>query len=261
MAFAFRPLILAALLLAPSLAAAATVNLVPDLGTGNPDDPRCRGGFACISYRAGDFAYTTSTSYNASGGIYLHDDGGARRTEVWRPDGLRFDATELTFSFGAAWYRTGSTPFIWPDPDFPDPFDPDFLAWAMSGDRPTDEYFWIRGYREGAVVAELGFGDLDPRTATFGDAFRNLDHLEFELSDLGAESYYFFSEDTPPNLLWCMDYCVGARVSSLTYELSPIPAPVPLPASGLALAGVLLGLGLTAAQKTRNARRRPTTGC
>ncbi len=219
---------------------ASTVSLSSPDSTLGYATGRCSGD--CLVSQSDGFNFTTSTAYNFNGRMYLHDDGGASSTQLWRTDGSRIDAQSITFSVGGNWFRTGPAPFVWPDPSQADPFDPDFMDWSMSGTEPTDDYFWISGYRGGQKVAKVAFSTFGG-TYTFDDAFKNIEYLSFELSNLGAERYFFPNLDTPANTLWCMDYCVSALVDSMTYTLRMPPAPVPLPASGMALLAGLIGLG------------------
>lgn len=242
-----------AALSAASISSASVVDLsTGTTSSGGITSGRCDYDALCTYTGSGEFAFTTSSAYNGTGGIYLHDDSGALRTELWRKDGKRFDAQALSFNVGANWYKSGPDAFVWADPDAADGNDPDFIDWTTSGQPPSELYFNIRGYRDGAAVADHAFGAFWG-AFDFDKTFMDLDYLEFELGYLNAEFYYpyrFNFIDMPPNTLWCQDWCVGFGADTLTYSLSPtLPAAVPLPPAGLALAAALMGLMVIARRK------------
>jgi hypothetical protein len=218
------------------------------------DPDRCEGAY-CSTSEVDGIRFTTSGAYNQSGRHYLHDDAGAMRTELWRSDGGRIDARSIDLSIGGSWRRTGAEPFVPTSPDWT-AWDPDFEAWATSGAFPTEDFFWIRGYRSGHLVAEAAFNRFRG-VFSFDASFEDLDYLEFELSDLAATSYYQPSDQTAPGTLWCANWCTGAVARSLTYDprAAPALAPVPLPGGvplGLAGLAALLGLRWRASRTRRD---------
>lgn len=254
MRFSYFLMVGALLFSAPSAQAAVVSFYAPD---NDPFDYNpYPANYRCGSAEKDGFCYAISSAYNYSASYYLHDDGGLTQSELRRIDDGRFSVTKVDISFDTRWFRSGSSPFHWPDPDDRDGYDSDFTDWTMSGNQPKKPSLWIRGYRNGVEVAEKGLTETNS-IIKLGAGFSNLDYLEFALDGLGSITNVYFPDPyMAPNTLWCHQWCMDLYINEMTYTLgAPSPAIVPLPASGAALGLGLVALAGTAARRRKAAKR------
>ena len=201
--------------------------------TGPWTDSQLDGAFNTYGDEAG-FRYTTSGIYNPSGALYLHDDSGALRSDIWNLDGKLFTPTSVSVQGGDQVQRSGST-----EPPNSDESYSDYLAWLVAG-AAEHATVYFDGILDGTVVAESEISIFTNGLVTFDSSFANIDRLaiRFVLPD-GVRHY---TVPTRPGQLYCEDYCGGFVASNLTLDGSDDPAPVPLPAGFLLLAGGLFSL-------------------
>ena len=175
------------------------------------------------------FGFTTSGVYNDDGNLYLHDDFGALRSDIWNVDGRRFTPLSIVLGGRDRIKRSGSG----------SPDGRDYEEWATEG-IPAHPGLFLYGMRDGLVVVETEVLRDEYGLFLFDSSFANIDQLAIRvvLPD-GAEHY---SDPHGPNALWCREWCVDYGARNLTLELPDQPTPVPLPATGTVLALGLFGL-------------------
>ena len=198
--------------------------------TGPWTDSPLDGAFNAYGDEAG-FRYTTSGIYNPSGALYLHDDSGALRSDIWRLDGAHFTPTSMNIQTGDQIQRAGAGPA---PADFLD-----YLAWSVAGIAEHAHVFFD-GMRGGAVVAETEITGYAMGLFQFDSSFADIDRLSIRYVLPNGVTQHSFA--SAPGPLYCEDTCGGFVGSDLQVDLLDDPAPVPLPAGFLLLAGGLFSL-------------------
>ena len=234
-----RKLVLAALVAAPSMASAVTM------------DGDCDFGSYPAPCQSGRFVFQNSSTY-VDRGLYLHDDdGGIWSSTIRTRDRRLFNVSSIRFyGGGSSAYVTGSGPR-------PDEWSDEFSSWAT--DRSVSGAdFRLTGYRGGSIVASVDI-DLANGLEYSLTGFRRIRRLVAELlpppgTNLGQRMPW----DVPltSDTAWCNEYCAGVQIADIGAYLSrsaqqppavamassTTPAPVPLPPALALLLGGLAAM-------------------
>jgi hypothetical protein len=193
------------------------------------------------------FLYDNSLNYGSDFAVYLHDQGGARKSTIAAQDGSAFSFVSAN---GAAYSSIYQTRNREPDPDW------DWAAYQSWATNRSPNFVMAKlvGYRGDEIVARQALRTGYHGEMQFGRKFANVTKVELIYYPPYNYMDDFWSDgSSEARQYWCDEWCGGVYFYNMTVgDAGKIAPPnVPLPASGLLL--LTGGIALATGRKIRSA--------